>query len=157
MSSSTRQGISYFLRGKFSSISAINGSGYQVAYSTAMAAISGMTLPIARALGRYGIRCVGIQPGLFDIPEIQDYADTISVLSKMSPFPRRLGSPEEFAKLVVVKESIYFSIDCYFQSDAKWMQYEVRWRNSIFTCSFSKMNHSSEASLKFNNKQESIK
>lgn len=88
------------------SISAINGSGYQVAYSTAMAAISGMTLPLARALGRYGIRCVGIQPGLFDIPEVRDYADTYSVLSKMTPFPRRLGTPEEFAKLVDVLISL---------------------------------------------------
>lgn len=87
-----------------------------------MAAISGMTLPIARALGRYGIRCVGIQPGLFDIPEVQDYADTISVLSKMSPFPRRLGSPEEFAKLVIVRKlMILLNIDCYFKPYVKWL------------------------------------
>ena len=39
------------------SVSAVNGSGAQVAYSTAMAAIAGMTLPLARGLGRYGIRC----------------------------------------------------------------------------------------------------
>ena len=67
-----------------------------------MAAISGMTLPLARALGRFGIRCVGIQPGLFDIPDVRDYADTLSVMSKMSPYPKRLGTPEEFAHLVNV-------------------------------------------------------
>lgn len=83
-------------------MSAINGSGYQVAYSTAMAAIAGMTLPIARAVGRYGIRCVGIEPGLFDIPEVQDFEDTVNILSKMIPFPRRLGTPDEYAKLVNV-------------------------------------------------------
>ena len=74
-----------------------------IAYSTAMAAVSGMTLPLARSLGRYGIRCVGIQPGLFAIPEIRDYEDTINVLAKMTPFPRRLGDPEEFAQLVEVR------------------------------------------------------
>lgn len=61
-----------------------------------------MTLPLARALGKYGIRCVGIQPGLFNIPDVRDYADTINILSKMAPFPRRLGTPEEFATLVHV-------------------------------------------------------
>ena len=74
-----------------------------IAYSTAMAAVSGMTLPLARSLGRYGIRCVCVQPGLFDIPEVSDYEDTINVLAKMTPFPRRLGDPEEFANLVEVR------------------------------------------------------
>lgn len=74
-----------------------------IAYSTAMAAVAGMTLPLARSLGRYGIRCVCIQPGLFDIPEVRDYEDTINVLAKMTPFPRRLGDPEEFANLVEVR------------------------------------------------------
>ena len=67
-----------------------------------MAAIAGMTLPLARAFGRYGIRCVGILPGLFDIPEVQDFSDTYNVLSKMAPFPRRLVTAEEFARLVEV-------------------------------------------------------
>ncbi|KAM7458485.1 hypothetical protein BLSTO_00751 [Blastocystis sp. subtype 1] len=83
-----------------SSISAINGSGAQVAYSCAMAGISGMTLPLARALGRFGIRVVSILPGLFDTPEMKEYEDTVMVMSKMTPFPRRLGVPEEFAHLV---------------------------------------------------------
>lgn len=84
------------------SISAVNGSGAQVAYSTAMAAIAGMTLPLARGLGRYGIRCVGVEPGLFEIPLIQAYEDTVNILSKLTPFPQRLGKPEEFAQLVEV-------------------------------------------------------
>ena len=92
----------FFLFLLFISITAIDGSGYQVSYSTAMAAIAGMTLPLARAFGRYGIRCVGILPGLFDIPEVQDFSDTYNVLSKMAPFPRRLGTAEEVARLVEV-------------------------------------------------------
>ena len=84
------------------SISAVNGSGAQVAYSTAMAAIAGMTLPLARALGRYGIRCVGVEPGIFEIPLIKAYEDTVNILSKLTPFPQRLGKPEEFAHLIGV-------------------------------------------------------
>lgn len=101
-SSSTLQGMRSFSAIE-SSIAAVNGSGAMIAYSAAMAAVSGMTLPLARSLGRYGIRCVGIQPGLFAIPEIRDYEDTINVLAKMTPFPRRLGDPEEFAQLVEVR------------------------------------------------------
>ena len=84
------------------SMAAVDGSGAMIAFSTAMAAISGMTLPLARSLGRYGIRCVCIQPGLFNTSEMKDYEDTINLLTKMTPFPRRLGEPEEFASLVEV-------------------------------------------------------
>lgn len=84
------------------SISAKNGSGAQVAFSVAMAAIAGMTLPLARSLGRQGIRCIGIEPGLFNIPQAQAYEDTVNILSKLTPFPQRLGKPEEFAQLVAV-------------------------------------------------------
>ena len=87
------------------SVSAVNGSGAQVAYSTAMAAIAGMTLPLARGLGRYGIRCVGVEPGLFEIPLIQAYEDTVNILSKLTPFPQRLGKPEEYAQLIEVNPS----------------------------------------------------
>lgn len=110
------------------SMSAINGSGYQVAYSTAMAAIAGMTLPIARAVGRYGIRCVGIEPGLFDIPEVQDFEDTVNILSKMIPFPRRLGTPDEYAKLVNVcflllyHSRLLFGIQCSMAAIFSWME-----------------------------------
>ena len=86
------------------SIAAVNGSGAQVAYSTAMAAIAGMTLPLARGLGRSGIRCVGVEPGLFEIPLIQAYEDTVNILSKLAPFPQRLGKPEEYAHLIGVNQ-----------------------------------------------------
>ena len=88
------------------SMAAVNGSGAMIAYSTAMAAISGMTLPLARSLGRYGIRSVCIQPGLFNTSEMKEYEDTINLLTRMTPFPRRLGEPEEFASLVEVSIAI---------------------------------------------------
>ena len=88
-------------------MAAVDGSGAMIAYSTAMAAISGMTLPLARSLGRYGIRCVCFQPGLFNTSEMKEYEDTVNLLTRMTPFPRRLGDPEEFASLVEVSITIF--------------------------------------------------
>jgi NAD(P)-dependent dehydrogenase (short-subunit alcohol dehydrogenase family) len=62
-----------------SSIAAFEGQIGQVAYSATKAAVAGMTLPIARELARFGIRCVAIAPGIFHTPmmdgmskEVQD-------------------------------------------------------------------------------------
>jgi NAD(P)-dependent dehydrogenase (short-subunit alcohol dehydrogenase family) len=84
-----------------SSIAAFEGQIGQVAYSATKAAVAGMTLPIARELARFGIRCVSIAPGIFHTPmmdgmprEVQDS------LGAQVPFPARLGKPEEFAQLV---------------------------------------------------------
>ena len=49
-----------------SSNSASQGSRGHLAYSASKGAINGMVMPMARDLGRYGIRVVAIQPGLFD-------------------------------------------------------------------------------------------
>ena len=84
------------------SLAATSGSGVMVGYCAAMGAISSMTLPLARYLGCSGIRCVDIQSGLINTPEAQTYEDTVNVLSHMSPFPKRLGEPEEYADLVYV-------------------------------------------------------
>ncbi|HLJ38950.1 MAG TPA: SDR family NAD(P)-dependent oxidoreductase [Steroidobacteraceae bacterium] len=84
-----------------SSVAAFEGQIGQVAYSATKAAVAGMTLPIARELARFGIRCVSIAPGLFHTPMMdgmpQDVQDS---LGAQVPFPSRLGRPEEFAKLV---------------------------------------------------------
>lgn len=48
-----------------SSISAQDGQKGQVAYSASKGAILGMTLPMARDLGRFKIRVMAIQPGVF--------------------------------------------------------------------------------------------
>ena len=65
------------------------------------AAVTGMTLPIARDLARVGIRCVTIAPGIFGTPMIfgmpQEVQDS---LAADIPFPSRLGRPEDFSKLV---------------------------------------------------------
>jgi NAD(P)-dependent dehydrogenase (short-subunit alcohol dehydrogenase family) len=60
-----------------------------------------MTLPIARELALFGIRCVAIAPGIFRTPMLaampQEVQDS---LARQIPFPQRLGKPEEFAELV---------------------------------------------------------
>ena len=51
-----------------SSVAAFEGQIGQAAYSATKAAVAGMTLPIARELARFGIRCVSIAPGIFHTP-----------------------------------------------------------------------------------------
>jgi NAD(P)-dependent dehydrogenase (short-subunit alcohol dehydrogenase family) len=83
------------------SVAAFEGQIGQAAYSASKAAVAGMTLPIARELARFGIRCVSIAPGIFHTPMMdgmpQDVQDS---LAAQVPFPSRLGRPEEFAQLV---------------------------------------------------------
>lgn len=80
---------------------AYEGDIGQAGYAASSAAIVGMTLPIARDLASQGIRVVTIAPGLFDTP-LLDYLPEkmIEFLKRMTPFPSRLGKPEEFAQLV---------------------------------------------------------
>jgi NAD(P)-dependent dehydrogenase (short-subunit alcohol dehydrogenase family) len=84
-----------------SSVAAFEGQIGQAAYAATKAGVMGMTMPIARELAAFGIRCVSIAPGIFRTPMIagmpQDVQDS---LGRQSPFPPRLGKPEEYAQLV---------------------------------------------------------
>jgi NAD(P)-dependent dehydrogenase (short-subunit alcohol dehydrogenase family) len=83
------------------SIAAYEGQVGQAAYSASKAGIVGMTLPIARELARSGIRVVTIAPGLFLTPMMAALpAEAQESLGKSTPFPMRLGRPDEFAALV---------------------------------------------------------
>ena len=83
------------------SLAAFDGQMGQVAYSASKAGIVGMTLPIARDLGRDGIRCVTIAPGTFDTPLLAMMpGEQRRMLAAEVPFPSRLGRPSEFAALV---------------------------------------------------------
>jgi NAD(P)-dependent dehydrogenase (short-subunit alcohol dehydrogenase family) len=83
------------------SIAAFEGQIGQVAYTASKAAIAGMCLTMARDLGSLGIRVLAIAPSLFatgltkGIPE-----EFATALTKDAAFPKRLGKPEEYAKLV---------------------------------------------------------
>lgn len=84
-----------------SSVAAFEGQIGQVAYSATKAAVAGMTLPIARELARFGIRCVSIAPGIFHTPMMDGMPKEVQdSLGAQVPFPPRLGKPEEFAQLV---------------------------------------------------------
>ena len=83
------------------SVAAFEGQIGQIAYSATKAGIVGMTLPIARELARFGIRCVAIAPGIFMTPMLASLpADVQESLGKQVPFPPRLGNPSEYAQLV---------------------------------------------------------
>eukprot|EP01083_Nonionella_stella_P137842 419426_1 len=85
-----------------SSIAAFEGQTGQVAYSASKGAIVGMTLPLARDLANYGIRVMTIAPGVFATPLLDDLPDSVQgKLGKMVPCPNRLGSPDEYGKLVI--------------------------------------------------------
>ncbi|QEA12125.1 3-hydroxyacyl-CoA dehydrogenase [Comamonas flocculans] len=83
------------------SVAAYDGQIGQAAYSASKGGVVGMTLPIARDLARSGIRNMTIAPGIFGTPmlfgmpkEVQD------ALAAGVPFPSRLGTPEDYARLV---------------------------------------------------------
>ncbi len=83
------------------SVAAFDGQMGQAAYSASKGGVVGMTLPIARDLARNGIRNMTIAPGIFGTPmlftmpqEVQD------ALAASVPFPSRLGTPADYAKLV---------------------------------------------------------
>jgi len=84
-----------------SSVAAFEGQIGQAAYSATKAAVAGMTLPLARELARFGIRCVAIAPGIFHTPMMAGMPEEVQAsLGAQVPFPARLGRPEEFAQLV---------------------------------------------------------
>jgi NAD(P)-dependent dehydrogenase (short-subunit alcohol dehydrogenase family) len=83
------------------SVAAYDGQIGQPAYAASKAGVVGLTLPVARELARYGIRCVTIAPGLFATPLMEALPPEVKeVLGKQVPFPPRLGRPEEYALLV---------------------------------------------------------
>ena len=84
------------------SIAAFEGQIGQVAYTAAKAGIAGMMLTMARDLGSLGIRTVAIAPSLFSTGLTEGIPDEFAgVLTKDAAFPKRMGRPEEYAKLAV--------------------------------------------------------
>lgn len=82
------------------SVAAFDGQVGQCAYSASKAGVVGMSLPAARELSRHGVRVMAIAPGVFETPMMQDIPeDAVAALSAAVPFPKRLGRPEEFARL----------------------------------------------------------
>ena len=84
------------------SIAAFEGQIGQLAYTASKAAIAGMCLTMARDLGSLGIRALAIAPSLFATGLTEGIPDEYAtVLTKDAAFPKRLGKPEEYAKLAI--------------------------------------------------------
>jgi NAD(P)-dependent dehydrogenase (short-subunit alcohol dehydrogenase family) len=83
------------------SIAAYDGQIGQAAYSASKGGVAGLTLPIARELGRSGIRVITIAPGIFETPMMALLPEPARAhLLNQTVFPKRLGDPTEFAALV---------------------------------------------------------
>ena len=83
------------------SIAAFDGQIGQASYSASKAGVVGMMLPLARELARHQIRIMTIAPGVFGTPMMASLPEAARTnLEQSVPYPKRLGSPEEFAKLV---------------------------------------------------------
>ncbi|GAA0477947.1 MULTISPECIES: SDR family NAD(P)-dependent oxidoreductase [Parasphingorhabdus] len=93
------------------SVAAEDGQMGQAAYSASKGGVVGMTLPIARDLMAEGIRVNTILPGIFDTPLLAGAPDKVrDALSASVPFPKRLGQPDEYAKLAMCMiETGYFN------------------------------------------------
>ena len=83
------------------SIAAFEGQIGQVAYTAAKAAIAGMCLTMARDLGSMGIRVLAIAPSLFLTGLTSMVPDEMAAtLTRDAAFPKRMGRPIEYGKLV---------------------------------------------------------
>lgn len=83
------------------SIAAFDGQVGQGSYASSKAGVVGLTLPLARELARHNIRIMTIAPGVFGTPMMASLPEAARIsLEQAVPFPKRLGQPEEFGKLV---------------------------------------------------------
>jgi len=84
------------------SVAAEDGQIGQAAYSASKGGVLAMTLPIARDLMNEGIRVNTILPGVFKTPMVAMMPPNVQdALGAQVPFPKRLGTPEEYAKLAL--------------------------------------------------------
>jgi NAD(P)-dependent dehydrogenase (short-subunit alcohol dehydrogenase family) len=83
------------------SVAAFDGQVGQAAYSASKGGVVGMTLPIARDLSVVGIRVNTIAPGIMDTPLLAGLPKKArESLGQQVLFPKRLGTPEEYADMV---------------------------------------------------------
>lgn len=84
------------------SVAAYEGQIGQAAYAASKGGVVALTLPAARELARFGIRVVTIAPGLIETPMLGGMTKEVQEsLIATTIFPKRLGKPAEYAKLVL--------------------------------------------------------
>jgi 3-hydroxyacyl-CoA dehydrogenase/3-hydroxy-2-methylbutyryl-CoA dehydrogenase len=93
------------------SIAAFEGQIGQAAYAASKGAVVSMTLPLARELGRNGIRVVAIAPGTMDTPMLGTLGDDArNAFAEANAFPKRLGQPSDIGRLVAaLMENVYLN------------------------------------------------
>lgn len=85
-----------------SSVAAWEGQVGQAAYAASKAGIVGLNAPAARELGKSGVRVLAIAPGLIGTPLLLNMPQEVQDdLAQQPVFPKRFGSPAEFAGLVL--------------------------------------------------------
>ena len=83
------------------SIAGYEGQIGQIAYGSAKAGVIGMTIIAARDLAAIGVRVCTIAPGTIGTPPMMmaPRVDARRASPRTVPFPKRLGEPDEYAKL----------------------------------------------------------
>ncbi|TDV56221.1 SDR family NAD(P)-dependent oxidoreductase [Actinophytocola oryzae] len=83
------------------SIAGMEGQVGQAAYAASKGGVVALTLPLARDLAAWGIRVMTIAPGIMDTPMLAGLDERRrAALVDLNVFPKRLGTPDDFAKLV---------------------------------------------------------
>ncbi len=83
------------------SVAAYDGQIGQAAYAASKGGVVALTLPVAREFAQFGIRVMTIAPGIFETPMLRALPEAAQKsLGESVPFPRRLGSPVEYALLM---------------------------------------------------------
>ena len=86
------------------SVAAFDGQIGQAAYASSKGGVVGMTLPVARDLAAVGVRLNCVAPGLIDTPIYGEGEAAEAFKAKLGEsvlFPKRLGTPDELASMVV--------------------------------------------------------
>jgi NAD(P)-dependent dehydrogenase (short-subunit alcohol dehydrogenase family) len=84
------------------SVAAFEGQIGQAAYGASKGGVAALTLPAAREFARSGVRVLTIAPGIFATPMLLGMPQAVQdSLAAQVPFPSRLGTPAEYAKLVM--------------------------------------------------------
>jgi NAD(P)-dependent dehydrogenase (short-subunit alcohol dehydrogenase family) len=85
-----------------SSVAAYDGQVGQEAYAASKGGLTSLTLPLARDLAQFGVRVMTIAPGLFLTPLLYKLPEEVQQsLAASIPFPKRLGTPGEYASLAL--------------------------------------------------------
>lgn len=83
------------------SIAGYEGQTGQAAYAASKGGVIALTLPLARDPARWGIRVMAIAPGIMDTGMLAGIdEERRAKLVDIHVFPKRLGRPDDFARLV---------------------------------------------------------